>query len=221
MTESSKALNRSGFCHPGSRPRPTDVSLHADMRASQSCCTSVRRISCYDSSLLNWGLLRLEATSVTVHESTHGHSPETSVRWCDLCDRVHYPAGSSPQEMVHGGHGGSDMVSNHIQGGCSVDRCSAGTEGPEVGQETLHPPLHHQSEVLIPGRMGLRCPSARCHLSGNKHWYWSFYELWPSTEPTELGSYWLISRRVIAALQQPAHVGLLLMAEIFCSVFKH
>ncbi len=42
--------------------------------------------------LLDWDLVTVEAIWV---KWTHCHVQETSLRWFDLCDMVHYPAGSS------------------------------------------------------------------------------------------------------------------------------
>ncbi len=44
----------------------------------------------------------------------------SSLRWFELCDMVHYPAGSIHQKMVHCSHKGKDMVSNNTQVGCGV-----------------------------------------------------------------------------------------------------
>ncbi len=51
---------------------------------------------------------------------THCHVQETSLRWFELCDMVHYPAGSSIRRWVHCSHKGMDMVSNNTQVGCGV-----------------------------------------------------------------------------------------------------
>ncbi len=55
----------------------------------------------------------------------------------ELCDMVHYAAGSSHQKMVHCSHKGMDMVSNNTQVGCVFKRCSIGTKEPKVCQENI------------------------------------------------------------------------------------
>ncbi len=67
--------------------------------------------------LLDWDLVTVEAIWV---KSTHCHVQETSLKWFELCDMVHYPAGSSHQKMLHCSHKGMDMVSNNTQVGCGV-----------------------------------------------------------------------------------------------------
>ncbi len=46
--------------------------------------------------LLDWDLVTVEAIWV---KWTHCHVQETSLTWFELCDMVHYPAGSSHQKM--------------------------------------------------------------------------------------------------------------------------
>ncbi len=46
--------------------------------------------------LLDWDLVTVEAIWV---KWTNCHVQETSLRWFELCDMVHYPAGSSHQKM--------------------------------------------------------------------------------------------------------------------------
>ncbi len=65
--------------------------------------------------LLDWDLVTVEAIWV---KWTHCHVQETSLRWFELCDMVHYPAGSSHQKMVHCSHKRMDMVSNNTQLWC-------------------------------------------------------------------------------------------------------
>ncbi len=48
------------------------------------------------SALLDWDLVTVEAVWV---KWTHCHVQETSLIWFELCDMVHYPAGSSYQKM--------------------------------------------------------------------------------------------------------------------------
>ncbi len=67
--------------------------------------------------LLDWDLGTVEAIWV---KWTHCHVQETSLRWFELCDMVHYPAGSSIRRWVNCSHKGMDMVSNNIQVGCGV-----------------------------------------------------------------------------------------------------
>ncbi len=67
--------------------------------------------------LLDWDLVTVEAIWV---KWTHCHVQETSLRWFELCDMVHYPAGCRHQKMVHCSHKGMDMVSNNTQVGCGV-----------------------------------------------------------------------------------------------------
>ncbi len=67
--------------------------------------------------LLDWDLVNVEAIWV---KWTHCHVQETSLRWFELCDMVHYPAGSSIRRWEHCSHKGMDMVSNNTQVGCGV-----------------------------------------------------------------------------------------------------
>ncbi len=46
--------------------------------------------------LLDWDLVTVEVIWV---KWTHCHVQETSLRWFELCDMVHYPAGSRHQKM--------------------------------------------------------------------------------------------------------------------------
>ncbi len=63
-------------------------------------CTSIMRISHSTTSqmccILDWDLVTVEAIWV---KWTPCHVQETSLRWFELCDMVHYPAGSSHQKM--------------------------------------------------------------------------------------------------------------------------
>lgn len=52
--------------------------------------------------------------------------PETSLRWSELCEMLHYPTGSNHQKMVHGGHKGMNMVSNNTQ---------VGSRGPKAAKK--------------------------------------------------------------------------------------
>ncbi len=67
--------------------------------------------------LLDWDLVTVEAIWV---KWTHCHVQETSLRWFELCDMVHYPAGSNIRRCVHCSHKGMDMVSNSTQVGCGI-----------------------------------------------------------------------------------------------------
>ncbi len=67
--------------------------------------------------LLDWDLVTVEAIWV---KWTHCHVQETSLRRFEICDMVHYPAGSSIRRWVHCSHKGMDMVSNNTQVGCGV-----------------------------------------------------------------------------------------------------
>ncbi len=96
----------------------SEILVHIDMITSRSCCrfvgcTSIIRISRSTTSqrcsilLLDWDLVTVEAIWV---KWTHCHVQETSLRWFELCDMVHYPAGSSHQKMYCSHKG---MVSNN------------------------------------------------------------------------------------------------------------
>ncbi len=99
----------------------SEILVHIDMIASRSCCrfvgcTSMMQISCSPhpkGALLYWDLVTVEAIWV---KWTHCHVQETSLRWFELCDMVHYPAGSSHQKM-YCSHKGMVMVSNNTQVG--------------------------------------------------------------------------------------------------------
>ncbi len=67
--------------------------------------------------LLDCDLVTVEAIWVNW---THCHVQETSLRWFELCDMVHYPAGRSHQKMGNCIHKGMDMASNNTQVGCGV-----------------------------------------------------------------------------------------------------
>ncbi len=104
--------------------------------------------------LLDWELVTMETIWV---KWTHFHVQETSLRWFELCDMVHYPAGSSHQKMVHCSHKGMDMVSNNTQVSCGFKQCSIGTKGPKVCQEniprTITPPPAWTVETRQDGSM--------------------------------------------------------------------
>ncbi len=114
------------------------------MRASRSCCRFVGCTSMMcpvpphpKGALLDWDLMTVEAIWV---KWTHCHVQETSLRWFELCDMVHYTAGSSIRRWVHCSHKRMDMVSNNTLVGCVFKRCSIGTKRPKVCQENIpHP----------------------------------------------------------------------------------
>ncbi len=86
----------------------SDILLHIDMIASRSCCrfvgcTSMMRISrSTTSQRCSIGLRSGDCgghLSKVNSLSCHCHVQETSLRWFELCDMVHYSAGSSHQKM--------------------------------------------------------------------------------------------------------------------------
>ncbi len=64
------------------------------------------------------------------------HVQETSLRRFELCDMVHYPAGSSIRRCVHCSHKGMDMVSNNARL-MAFKQCSIGTKGHKLCQENI------------------------------------------------------------------------------------
>ncbi len=86
------------------------------MKASRSCCrfvgcTSMMRISRSTTS---------QRCSIGLRSGDCGGHlskvQETSLRWFELCDMVHYPAESSHQKMVHCSHKGMDMGQQQYPG---------------------------------------------------------------------------------------------------------
>ncbi len=81
----------------------SEMLVHIDMIASRSCyrfvgCTSMMWISRSTTSQrcsIDWDLVTVEAIWV---KWTHCHVQETSLRWFELCDMVHYPAGSTSED---------------------------------------------------------------------------------------------------------------------------
>ncbi len=81
----------------------SEILVHIVMIASHSSCrfvvcTSMMWISRPTTShnaLLDWDLVTVEAIWV---KCTHCHVQETSLRWFELCDVVHYPAGSTSED---------------------------------------------------------------------------------------------------------------------------
>ncbi len=98
---------------------------HIDMIASHSCCrfvgcTSMMLISRSSTSQRCSIGLRSGDCGGHLSKVNSCHVQETSLRWFELCDMMHYPAGSSHQKMVHCSHKGMDMVSNNTQVDCGV-----------------------------------------------------------------------------------------------------
>ncbi len=98
------------------------------MIASHSCC---RFVGCTS---MMW--ISRSTTSHIWVKWTHCHVQETSLRWFELCDMVHYPAGSSYQK-IHCSHEGMDMVSNNTHVDCGVKWVLIGNKGPKVSQENI------------------------------------------------------------------------------------
>ncbi len=81
----------------------SEILVHIDMIASRGCyrfvgCTSMMWISRSTTSQrcsIDWDLVTVEAIWV---KWTHCHVQETSLRWFELCDMVHYPAGSTSED---------------------------------------------------------------------------------------------------------------------------
>ncbi len=65
---------------------------------------------------------------------THCHVQETSLRWFELCDMVHYPAGSSPHKM---GIKGWTWSATILRNSLAFKWCSIGTKRPKVCQENI------------------------------------------------------------------------------------
>ncbi len=116
--------------------------VHIDMIASQSCCrfvscTSMMQISSSTTSQKCSIGLRFGDCGDHLSKVNSFHVQEASLRWFELCDMVHYPAGSSIRQWVHCSHKGMDMVSNNTRVGCGVWQCSIGTKGPKMYQENI------------------------------------------------------------------------------------
>ncbi len=81
----------------------SEILVHIDFIASRSCCRFVGCTSWCESlvpphpkgALLDWDLVTVEVIWV---KWTHCHVQETSLRWFELCDMVHYPAGSTSED---------------------------------------------------------------------------------------------------------------------------
>ncbi len=98
--------------------------------------------------LLDWDLKTVEAIWV---KWTHCHVQETSLRWFELSDMVHYPAGSSHQKMVHCSHKRMDMVSNNTQLWCFNNAKLVQSVPRKISSTPLQ--HQHQPEPLRQGRM--------------------------------------------------------------------
>ncbi len=68
----------------------------------QSCRLHIHDVNDPKGALLDWDLVTVEAIWV---KWTHCHVQETSLRWFELCDMVHYPAGSSIRRWTQVGCG--------------------------------------------------------------------------------------------------------------------
>ncbi len=143
------------------------------MIASRSCCkfvgwTSMMWISRSTRSQrcsIDWDLVTVEAIWV---KWTHCHVQETSLRGFELCDMVHYPAGSSHQK-IHGSDEGMDMVSNNTQGGLAFKKCSIGTK--------KYPPHHYTTTS-----------SSSLNSWDKAGWIHAFMFFTPNSDPTILMS---------------------------------
>ncbi len=94
----------------------SEILVHIDMIATHSCCrfvgcTSMMWISRSTTSQRCSTGLRSGNCGGYLSKWTH-YVQETSLRWFELCDMVHYPAGSSIRRRVHCSHEGMDMVNN-------------------------------------------------------------------------------------------------------------
>ncbi len=102
------------YCHDSITAVAADLSTAHPWCESPSYTTS-------KGALLDWDLVTVEAIWV---KWTHCHVQETVWDWFELCDMLHYPAGSSIRRWVHCIHKGMDMVSNNTQVVCVFKRCS-------------------------------------------------------------------------------------------------
>lgn len=79
-------------------------TVAADLSAARLSCNSP--VPAHPKGdLLDWDLETVETTGV---EQTRSRN-----RWSEPCDFVHYPAGTSHQEMVHCGHKGMALAPHH------------------------------------------------------------------------------------------------------------
>jgi len=70
------------------------IEIAADLSAAHPWCESLVPPHPKDA-LLDWDLVTVEVIWV---KWTHCHVQETSLRWFELCDTVHYPAGSTSED---------------------------------------------------------------------------------------------------------------------------
>ncbi len=80
------------------------MSASCTSMMSQRCCIGLRSGDCGG-----------HVSKVTSLSCSRNQS-----KMIELCDMVHYPAGSSIRRWVHCSHKGMDMVSNNTQVGCGV-----------------------------------------------------------------------------------------------------
>ncbi len=103
--------------------------------------------------LLDWDLVTVEAIWV---KWTYCHVQETSLRWFELCDMLHYPAGISHQKMVQcsqrDGHG-QQQYSGRLW---HLNNVQLVLRGPNCAK-SIPTPLHHQHQPE-PLRQGRRDP---------------------------------------------------------------
>ncbi len=129
----------------------SEILVHIVMRASRSCCRLSATHPWCESPVPPhpimvywieiWWLWRPRV------KWTHCHVQETSLRWFELCDMVHYPAGSSIRRSVHCSHKGMTWSATILD--LVFKRCSIGTKGPKVCQENIpHTNLHTTTTSL-------------------------------------------------------------------------
>ncbi len=78
------------YCHDSITQLLQICRLH--IHDANLCSTTSQRCS------IDWDLVTVEAIWV---KWTHCHVQETSLRWFELCDMVHYPAGSTSEDGTH------------------------------------------------------------------------------------------------------------------------
>ncbi len=102
--------------------------------------------------LLDWDLVTVEAIWV---KWTHCHVQETSLRWFELCDMVHYPAGSTSEDgctvVIKGWTWSATILSRLWR----LNYAQLVLRGPKCAKKISLTPLHHhhQPEPLRQGRM--------------------------------------------------------------------
>ncbi len=127
-------------------------AVAADLSAAHPWCKSLVPPH-PKGALLDWDLVTVEAIWV---KWTHCHVQETSLRWFELCDMVHYPAVSSIRRWVNWSHKGMDMVSKQHSGRLwRLNDAQLVLRGLKCAKKVSPTPLHHhhQSEPLRQGRM--------------------------------------------------------------------